>query len=100
MGKPVRVLIVDDSEDDVLLLAWELRRGGSVPDYTVVATRAGMAAALADSEWDIVISDYSMPDFTGLDALAMLRARSKDVPFIIVSGDIGEDGAVETMKAG
>ena len=99
-GKPVRMLIVEDSQDDVLLLIWELKRGGYAPDYTAVATRAAMQAALADGEWDIVISDYSMPDFTGLDALAMLRARSKDVPFIIVSGNIGEDVAVETMKAG
>ena len=99
-GKPVRLLIVEDSEDDVLLLISELKRGGYLPDFTAVATRAEMEAALGDGEWDIVISDYSMPDFTGLDALAMLRARSKDVPFIIVSGNIGEDMAVDTMKAG
>ena len=100
VGKPVRVLIVEDSEDDVLLLVWELKRGGYFPEYTAVSTRAGMQAALATGEWDIVISDYSMPDFTGLDALTMLRARAKDVPFIIVSGNIGEDVAVDAMKAG
>lgn len=98
--RPIRVLIVEDSEDDVLLLVWELKRGGYVPEFESVDTRAGMEAALRSGPWDIVISDYSMPDFSGLEALATLRARALDVPFIIVSGNIGEDVAVEAMKAG
>ena len=98
--RTIRVLIVEDSEDDVLLLVWELKRGGYRVDYQAVDTRAGMEAALRAGPWDIVISDYSMPDFSGLDALATLRAQALDVPFIIVSGNIGEDVAVETMKAG
>jgi len=99
-ARPIRVLIVEDSEDDVLLLVWELRRGGYLPEYEAVDTRVGMEAALRSGTWDIVISDYSMPDFSGLEALATLRARALDVPFIIVSGNIGEDVAVEAMKSG
>ena len=98
--RPVRVLIVEDSEDDVLLLVWELKRGGYNLYYEAVDTRAGMEAALRTGPWDIVISDYSMPDFGGLEALATLRAHALDIPFIIVSGNIGEDVAVEAMKAG
>jgi DNA-binding NtrC family response regulator len=75
-------------------------RGGYMPEYTAVDTREGMAAALAAGHWDIVLADYSMPDFNGLDALSMLRAAGLDVPFIIVSGNIGEDVAVDAMKAG
>ena len=98
--RPVRVLIVEDSEDDVLLLVWELKRGGYNLYYEAVDTRNGMEAALRSGPWDIVISDYSMPDFGGLEALATLRAHALDIPFIIVSGNIGEDVAVEAMKAG
>jgi signal transduction histidine kinase/CheY-like chemotaxis protein len=99
-ARPIRVLIVEDSEDDVLLLVWELKRGGYSLYYEAVDTRADMEAALHSGPWDIVISDYSMPDFGGLEALATLRAQALDVPFIIVSGNIGEDVAVEAMKAG
>ena len=99
-ARPIRVLIVEDSEDDVLLLVWELKRGGYSMHYEAVDTRVGMEAALRSGPWDIVISDYSMPDFSGLEALATLRAQALDVPFIIVSGNIGEDVAVEAMKAG
>jgi signal transduction histidine kinase/FixJ family two-component response regulator len=99
-AKTVHALIVEDSEDDALLLVWELKRGGYLPQFKIVDTRAAMQAALQGDSWDIVISDYSMPDFTGLDALAMLRACALDVPFIIVSGNIGEDVAVDAMKAG
>jgi PAS domain S-box-containing protein len=98
--RPVRVLIVEDAEDDVLLLVWELKRGGYSLQYEAVDTRASMETALRSGSWDIVISDYSMPDFGGLEALATLRAHALDIPFIIVSGNIGEDVAVEAMKAG
>jgi len=100
MARPIRALIVEDSEDDVLLLVWELKRGGYSPEYTSVDTAEAMRAALLGSQWDIVISDYSMPNFSGLEALGILRACALDLPFIIVSGNIGEDVAVEAMKAG
>jgi signal transduction histidine kinase len=98
--RPVHVLIVEDSEDDVLLLVWELKRSGYSVQYQAVDTRTAMESALRSRPWDIVISDYSMPDFGGLEALATLRAHALDIPFIIVSGNIGEDVAVEAMKAG
>jgi signal transduction histidine kinase len=96
----IRVLIVEDSEDDVLLLVWELKRGGYVPDFEAVDNRIALDHALDSGPWDIIISDYSMPDCTRLDVLATVRGRALDVPFIIVSGNIGEDVAVEAMKAG
>ncbi len=100
MTRPIRALIVEDSEDDVLLLVWELKRGGYTPEYASVDNGEAMRAALAEGRWDIVISDYSMPNFSGLEALNILRGCGLDLPFIIVSGNIGEDVAVEAMKAG
>lgn len=100
MLKPLRVLIVEDSEDDALLLSRELRRGGYAVSHRRVDTAAGMEAAL-EEEWDLVISDHSMPSFSSLAALELLHDRGYiDLPFIIVSGRIGEDTAVAAMKAG
>ena len=96
----LRVLIVEDSEDDTLLLVRELRRGGYTLNYVRVDTADGMEAALNQQSWDIVIADYSLPSFSGLDALKLLLRRKLDLPFIIVSGTIGEDIAVAAMKAG
>ncbi|MCZ7383067.1 MAG: PAS domain S-box protein [Candidatus Methanoperedens sp.] len=100
MGKPIRALIVEDSENDALLLLRELRRGGYDPAYERVDTPEAMSAALARQTWDIIISDYVMPRFSGMDALKLLQKSGFDLPFIIVSGKIGEDIAVEAMKAG
>jgi signal transduction histidine kinase len=100
MGGPLRVLIVDDSEDDAELLLHELRRGGYEPTWKRVDHASGMTAALAESAWDLVIADYRMPRFSALDALTVLQASGLDLPFVIVSGAIGEDTAVRAMKAG
>lgn len=100
MGKPLRVLMVEDSEDDALLLHMELRRSGYEPDFKRVETGESMRKELEQREWDIVISDYVMPMFSGLKALTVLKESGLDVPFIVVSGNIGEDIAVEAMKAG
>ena len=100
MSTPLRVLIVEDSEDDTLLVLRELRRGGYEPTYERVDTPDGMSAALNRQAWDVVISDHAMPHFSGPAALALLQARRFDLPFIIVSGTIGEDMAVAAMKAG
>jgi PAS domain S-box-containing protein len=96
----LRVLFIDDSEDDALLVARELRRGGYELVSRQVCSAPSVRAAFADP-WDVVISDWSMPDsFTGLDAFEIMRELGVDAPFIIVSGTIGEDIAVDALKAG
>ncbi|MCC6616441.1 MAG: PAS domain S-box protein [Anaerolineae bacterium] len=100
MTKPLRVLIVEDSEDDVLLLLRDLRRGGYEPQFERVETAEAMQAALDKQTWDIVVSDYSLPNFNAPSALATLQESGVDLPFIIVSGTIGEDAAISSLKAG
>src|SRR5215204_4616712 len=101
MGVPLRVLVVEDYEDDALLLLRELRRGGYDPISKRVDTAGAMEAALDEREWDLVIADHSMPAFSSSAALELLRSKGfADLPFIIVSGHIGEDVAVAAMKAG
>ena len=100
MGKPLNILIIEDSKDDVLLLLAALRRNGYDPASEHVETEETMREALRRRPWDVVISDYVMPRFSGLDALEVLRTSGLDLPFIIVSGNIGEDIAVEAMRAG
>jgi PAS domain S-box-containing protein len=100
MGTPLRILIVEDSEEDTLLIVRELKRGGFDPIHERVETAKAMTAALEKHPWDIIISDYVMPNFSGLDALRVFKESGLDIPFIIVSGSIGEDTAVAAMKAG
>jgi len=100
MGLPLRILIVEDSEDDLFLLLHELRKGGYSPEYVSLCTADAMKAALAEREWDIITSDYNMPGFSALAALDILKNSNLDLPFIVVSGKIGEDQAVAAMKAG
>src|ERR687889_441522 len=101
MGAPLKVLLVEDSEDDALLLMRMLRRGGYDPAWERIDTAAAMEAALDGHSWDLVISDHSMPAFSSAAALGLLRRKGfVDLPFIIVSGQIGEDAAVAAMKAG
>jgi PAS domain S-box-containing protein len=100
MGTPLHVLIVEDSEDDTLLLVRALRRDGYDPTFERVETPATMSAALDQQTWDLIISDYTMPHFSAPAALTLLKESGLDLPFIIVSGAIGEETAVEAMKAG
>jgi len=100
MAEPLSVLIVEDLEDDAALVVRQLRKGGFEPLATRVENAAGMQAALADGCWDLVISDYSLPAFSAPAALATLKATGLDLPFLIVSRNIGEDLAIEAMKAG
>jgi PAS domain S-box-containing protein len=100
MRTSLHVLIIEDSEDDALLLVRALRRGGYDLTSERVDTASAMNAALDRQTWDIVIADYTMPEFNGLAAQALVRERGLDLPFIIVSGSIGEDIAVSAMKAG
>ncbi|MCU1274723.1 MAG: Chemotaxis protein methyltransferase CheR, partial [Bryobacterales bacterium] len=96
----LKVLIIEDSEEDTDLLLLELKRGGFDPMYQRVDTAAGMAAALDGGKWDVILSDYSMPRFTLAEALEMLKARNLDVPFLVVSATIVDEQAVAAMKAG
>lgn len=100
MNKPLRVLIVDDSEDDALLLVRKLKRDGFNPTFERVDTPEAMEDALSKNTWDIILSDYNMPRFDAFAALAILKKSGIDIPFIIVSGAIGEETAVAAMKAG
>jgi len=99
--RPLKVLLVEDSEDDALLVALELRRGGYGPEVTRVQSATDLQAALQQGPWDVVISDYSMPRFNGREALRIVRAAGGgEIPFVLVSGHIGEESAVEALKAG
>jgi two-component system, cell cycle sensor histidine kinase and response regulator CckA len=100
MKKPVRVLIVEDVEDDARLLVAELRRGGYEVDFERVDTAAAMRNALQQEKWDLILCDFTMPYFSGTAALQMARDSGTDAPFIFVSGTIGEDIATEAMKSG
>lgn len=100
MSKPLNVLVVEDSSDDVLLLMRYLKRSGYEPAYEMVGTAEDMRAALARRRWDVVLSDYNMPRFSAPEALRVLRESGQDVPFIVVSGSVGEETAVEVMRSG
>lgn len=98
--KTIRLLLVDDSLDDRELILMNLRRGEYTPDVVCVDTKIEFINALETNQWDLIICDYSMPGFDGLAALSILKERNRDIPFILVSGAIGEELAVKAMKAG
>jgi signal transduction histidine kinase len=97
---PLRVLIVEDSETDTELMLRVLRKGGFAPQLDRVETAVALRDALGRHPWDVVLSDYALPAFDALAALAVLQQRGDDVPFIVVSGSVGEDTAVGAMQAG
>ncbi|HXE96341.1 MAG TPA: ATP-binding protein [Dongiaceae bacterium] len=96
----LRLLLVEDVEDDAQLLMMQLREGWIEPDFVRVESAAELKAALENGPWDVVFADYSLPSFTGLDAMRIMQESGLDLPFILVSGVIGEEQAVEAMKAG
>jgi DNA-binding NtrC family response regulator len=100
MGKHLKVLNVEDSERDAALLSSHLSRAGYEVISERVETPEAMRAALSAREWDAILCDYSMPHFNALSALALLKEMRLDIPFIIISGTIGEEIAVEAMRAG
>jgi signal transduction histidine kinase len=100
VGKRLRVLLVEDDPNDAELVVLELQRGGYEPAMWRVQTAAEMRRALAEEAWDVIVSDYSMPTFSGPEAFNVLREVGLDLPFIIVSGTVGEEVAVEAMRAG
>ena len=100
MEKLLRILIAEDSEDDLLLLIRILKKGGYDPEYTWVQTADAMTNALREKSFDIILSDFKMPTFSGIQALTLLNETNIDIPLIIVSGAIGEETAVECMRLG
>jgi signal transduction histidine kinase len=100
MKRKLRVLIIDDDEKDAVLLVRELRRGGYDPVFERVDTPEAMSSAIADQTWDLVISDYSMPHFSVAAALSLVKAADLDLPFIVTSGAVGEEVAVDAMRSG
>ncbi len=99
-GQRLRILLLEDSSDDEDLLLQELRASGYDFSHTRVMTREEFTRALDGGPWDAILSDYMLPGFTGLAAFSLVQQRGLDVPFLIVSGVMGEDTAVAAMKAG
>ncbi|MEO6197841.1 MAG: PAS domain S-box protein [Dehalococcoidia bacterium] len=100
MARLLRVLLIEDTEDDAALILRELQRGGYEPVVRRVETPAAMHYALQQETWDVVLADWNLPEFSALFALEMLKSQGLDLPFIIVSGAIGEEAAISAMKAG
>ena len=97
--KKIKALIIEDSEDDLKLMLRELDRGSYEIEYKVVMDAKELVIALKE-DWDVIISDYSLPEFNGYEALKMFNEKGIDTPFIIVSGTIGEEFAVKMMRTG
>ncbi|QRN95603.1 response regulator [Archangium violaceum] len=100
MATPLRLLLIEDFEDDALMVLRELRRGGYDVTHTRVETAEALTRALDAGPWDAIIADYALPRFDALAAFALVQQRGLDVPFLIVSGQMGEDTAVAAMRAG
>jgi PAS domain S-box-containing protein len=98
--RDLNVLIVEDSDDDAQLMMREVRQGGYIVASERVDTKADMQAALQRRRWDVILSDYSMPRFSAMAALETLKASGQDIPFLVISGTIGEETAVTALKAG
>ena len=100
MNKKLRVIIIEDSEFDAIIMAEVLEQGGYELDYERVETPDELKEALTNREWDLILSDYNLPDFNAPAALEIVKSTGLDLPFIIISGGIGEDVAVAAMKSG
>ena len=98
--KKIRVLLIEDNEDDALLTINHLKENDFEPFYKIVFTHEDLNALLTNEIWDCVISDYAMPDFTGLEALDEFLKHNLEIPFILLSGTMGETLAVKAMKMG
>lgn len=100
MGKALRVLMVEDNDDDAFFIIHELKEGGYEPQYRRVEKLPEALQLLEQEQWDILLSDYHLPGFTGMDVVKAVMDMEVDIPVIVISGAIGEDTAVETMRAG
>lgn len=99
-GRPLRCLIVEDSDDDTLLLVRHLTKEGFNIHHERVETARAMSDALDRQEWDVVLADYNLPTFSAPEALHLLQQKRRNVPFIVLSGAVGEESAVALMRAG
>ena len=97
---PIRLLFIEDAENDVLLLLHRFRNAGYVPTYRQVASEEGMRGALQEEHWDVILCDHNLPGFSAQAALRVTQEHSLDLPFIIVSGVMQEDEAIAAMRAG
>jgi DNA-binding NtrC family response regulator len=100
MDERLRVLLVEDSEDDAVLLVRKLKADGLDPDWIRVEEAEVLRKTLREKAWDIVLADHALPRFSGTAALAVVKETGLDIPVILVSGTIGEEMAIEAMKAG
>lgn len=100
MRKSIKVLIIDDLEDDALLEIQELKYAGYAPEYKRVETKEQIIKAFSDFKWDVILCDFNMPTLNGLDVLNLYKDSGLDIPFIISSGTIGDDMAVDIIKKG
>jgi len=100
MSAYLQILLIEDSEDDAYLLLREIQHGGYQVEWERVETAEAMQSALTRQKWDLIICDFSLPTFNAPNALALLKKTNIDLPFIIVSGTIGEESAVNALKAG
>ena len=97
---PLRVLLVEHSQHDIELILFELRDSGFRVEPTLVETRDDFLRALTNNQFDVVLADYRLPGWCGLDAFADLRASGRDIPFLLVTGTLGEEAAVDCIKQG
>jgi DNA-binding NtrC family response regulator len=100
MGKPLSVLLIEDSEDDATLIVHELEHGGYDVDFVRVDTTAAVRNALSKREWDVILSDHAMPESCALEALAVVKEVGVDSPFIVVSGWMTDELAKSAIKEG
>ena len=100
MKNPLRILHVEDSPKDAELVETTLQQEGIACDVLRVQTRSDFVSALEQSRFDLILGDYTMPGFDGLSALKIAQEKCPDVPFIFVSGTLGEDVAIEALKHG
>ncbi|MFH7320457.1 response regulator [Desulfurivibrio sp. D14AmB] len=100
MAEQLRVLLVEDADDDAALILRALKKGGYELEHLRVETAAELRAALERQPWDLILSDYAMPHFNGMEALELVKEHNLEAPFILVSGAVGEETATEIMRRG
>src|SRR6516164_2469655 len=100
MKKPLSLLLVEDNEDDAILLVDHFRRAGYDTRWRRVQSQAELSAALDEGGWDLILSDYRLPGFSGDSALELVKARGLDIPFMLISGIVDDETASAAMRAG